>query len=332
MAEEPEDPREVPWHPRHAPQIVGHDAARQHFLGRFATGKPHHAWLFTGPMGIGKATLAYHLASEVLASGSTNPPSARRWLASRAHPDFAVLERSFNDSKPKRLRAEISVDDVRNFSSFFERTASAGEWKVGLVDCADELNTESANALLKLVEEPPAKSLLLLICHQPGRTLRTLRSRCLKVPLSPLSADGTTQILQHLPLDPAPSNEALDRACRLSNGSPGLALQLLGSTGAKAFDQFVAARSRNAQLNTAISNLFSSRAAAVQDFDIFMSLLLEWVASQAKQTGSLALANAHDLLAQKSRMVVGYNLDRRVAVLEALTMLGDALNAALKAA
>ena len=331
MAEEPEDPREVAWHPRLAQRLLGHGEARQRFLDRFSSGKPHHAWLFTGAMGIGKATLAYKLAAEVLA-GDGKGKAAQRWLASRSHPDFAVLERSFNDSKPKRLRAEISVDDVRGFGSFFERTASAGSWKVGLVDSVDELNTEAASALLKLVEEPPAKSLLLLVCHQPGRALRTLRSRCLKVTLHPLTEAETVDVVTRLPLEPGHPADDVTRACRLANGSPGLALQLLSSTGAKAFDKYVSAKVRNANLNTAVAGHFSNRAAAVQDYDVFMSLLLDWVARQAAQTGSIVLARAHETLSQKSRVVVAYNLDRRVAVLEALTALGEAFNAALKAA
>ena len=327
MAEEPEDPREVPWHPRFSSTVVGHGKAMQHFTEAFAAKRPHHAWLMTGPFGIGKATLAYKLASHALAAGS-NATQTERWVASRAHPDFAVLEKSFNDSKPKRLRAEISVDDVRHFSSFFERTASVGGWKVGLVDCVDDLNTESANALLKLVEEPPAKSLLLLVCHQPGKALRTLRSRCLRVPLQPLSETDTLSIVAKLPLDPKPSTEAQTRATRLSNGSPGLALQLLNSAGARAFDQYVNTARRNAGLSSAIASNFSSRAAAVADYDVFMDLLLDWLAGQAASRTSNALAEQHAQLTQKASITKAYNLDRRGAVLEALNLLEDALKAA----
>ena len=331
MAEELEDPREVPWHPRHAAAVRGHEKAIQHFKKAFTAARPHHAWLINGPMGIGKATLAYKLAAHVLASGS-NQILAVRWIASRAHPDLGLLERSFNDSKPKRLRTEISVDDVRAFSGFFERTASVGGWKVGLVDCVDDLNTESANALLKLVEEPPAKSLLLLVCHQPGKALRTLRSRCLRLPLDSLGEKETNDILSNLPFDPKPNAEAQTRAARLSRGSPGRALQLLNSTGAKAFDQFTATARRTISQHSAIAGLFSSRATAVADFEVFMDLLLDWLAGQASHHASRNLADLHGQLTQKASITTGYNLDRRVAVLEALTLVDEALNAALKAA
>jgi DNA polymerase III subunit delta' len=331
MAEEPEDPREVPWHPRFAAEVKGHSSCLKQFSEAFTAGRPHHAWLLTGPMGIGKATLAYKLAAHVLASGA-NEAQAKRWITSRAHPDFGLLERSFNDSKPKRLRSEISVEDVRRFSGFFERTASIGGWKVGLVDCVDDLNSESANALLKLVEEPPVKSLLLLICHNPGKALRTLRSRCLRLPLNALSEAETSTIVANLPLEPKPSAEAQARAARLSNGSPGLALQLLNSTGAKAFDQYVASTRRNAGLHSSIASQFSTRAAAVADFDVFMDLLLDWLAGQAAHHASRRLADLHSQLTLKASIAKGYNLDRRIAVLETLTLLEEALNAALKAA
>ncbi len=327
MAEDLEDPREVPWHPRYAESLKGHGAALQHFEAAFAAGRPHHAWLITGPMGIGKATLAYKLAMRALSHGGDSGQTTR-WVHARSHPDLGLLERSFNDSKPKRLRAEISVDDVRQFGGFFERTASTGGWKVGIVDCVDDLNAESANALLKLVEEPPVKSLLLLVCHQPGRALRTLRSRCLRLPLKPLAAAETRAILEALPVDKKPTTDAIDRATRLSGGSPGQALQLLNSTGAKAFDQFAANSGRNASTNTAIASLFSSRAAAVADFEIFMDLLLNWLAGEAAHRRSITLAELHAQLGRKAAITTAYNLDRRVAVLEALTMLEGALKAA----
>jgi DNA polymerase III subunit delta' len=331
MADEPEDPREVPWHPRLATVLTGHAEALQQFTEAFDSERPHHAWLITGASGIGKATFAYKCAAHVLAS-CANSSQVQRWLTSRSHPDFATLERTFNDSKPKRLRTEISVEDVRSFGSFFERTASVGGWKVGLVDCVDDLNTESASALLKLVEEPPAKALLLLVCHQPGKALRTLRSRCLRLPLTRLTDEQTSAVVQGLPLDPKPHPDALVRACRLSHGRPGLALQLLDNAGAKAFDQFVASRQRNASLYSNIASHFSSRAAAVADYEVFMDLLLNWLAEQAAHHTSPGLAELHATLTQKSGITSGYNLDRRVAVLEALALLDGALNAALKAA
>ena len=105
MAEETEDPREVAWHPRHAAELVGHSETANRFYRAFDDGKPHHAWLLTGPQGIGKATLAYRLAGHVL--GQKNQAQAARWIGARSHPDLFVLERKLGDTKPRKLKTEF---------------------------------------------------------------------------------------------------------------------------------------------------------------------------------------------------------------------------------
>ena len=327
MAEDFEDPREVVWHPRFASRVAGHDGAREDFMSAFASGRPHHAWLVTGPLGIGKATLAYDLAQHVLAQ-SGNPDQTRRWLNARAHPDMAVLERGPGDTKPRKLKAEISVDDARHFIDFFSHTSSGAGWRVGLVDAADDLNTESANALLKLVEEPPAKSLIFIVCHAPGKLLRTLRSRCRKMPLSALPLEDTVKVLSELPLAPAVAQDKLVQAAAISGGSPGFALQLLNSEGAKAFQTFLAARRLDAAGRQAVGQHFATRSAAVADFQIFMGLLLDWLAQRARDNQSLPLAQLHASLSQQQSVVSGYNVDRRVAVMDALQQVDLALKAA----
>lgn len=330
MADENEDPREVPWHPRHAFQILGHDSERQRFEDAVASGKPHHAWLITGPQGIGKATLAYKLAEHVLSL--TNPAQTSRWISARAHPDLFVLERTLNDSKPRRLRQEIVVDDARRMSEFFGRTSGSGGWRVAIVDSADELNTEAANALLKLIEEPPDKALILLVSHRPGRLLRTLRSRCRRLPVGSLDEATVHAVLRGLPLAQTPKPETLGVAARLAHGSPGRALDLLESGGAKAFDTFQKAKSLAASVKLAVASQFSQRQAAVQDFETFTDLLLDWLAREAAANpGSdrgLALARAHQQIAANRGIVAGYNLDRRTAALNALASIEDALKAA----
>jgi DNA polymerase III subunit delta' len=327
LAEENEDPREVPWHPRFAAQALGHDQAFQSFRSAFDSGKPHHAWLITGAEGIGKATLAYAMARHVL-SQSMKPEQVLRWVHARAHPDLVVLERTLNDSKPKKLRAEISVDDVRSFIDFFSRTSGSGGWRVGLVDSADDLNAESSNALLKLVEEPPTKSLILLVCHTPGRLIRTLRSRCRKLPLSPLDQTLTSEILQSLPLETAVPAERLEGLVTVSGGSPGLALQLMNSEGAKAFQAFSTVKRLDAATRNSIGSHFATRANAVQDYEVFMGLLMGWAAERSRSAASFPLAQLHADLGKQQAIVSGYNLDRRTAVMDALTHVDHALKGA----
>lgn len=329
MAEDIEDPREVPWHPRFAERVLGHEAEQERFTSAIASGRPHHAWLISGPRGIGKATLAYKLAEHVLSL--TNPAQTPRWIAARSHPDLFVLERGFTDSKPKRLRQEIVVDDARRMSEFFARTSGSGGWRMAIVDSADELNTEAANALLKLVEEPPDKALILLLSHRPGRLLRTLRSRCRRLTLSALREETVEEILRHLPLD-GKESDGLAAAARLSGGSPGRALELRDSLGAKAFDSFLKAKTLSAGTKLAVAGYFAQRQAAVQDFEIFADLLLDWLAREAAAepgTGrAAALAKAHQEISGARGVVAGYNLDRRTAALNALATLEDALKAA----
>ncbi len=327
MADEVEDPREVPWHPRFAGVVTGHEAAVAGFKASFASGRPHHAWLITGPMGIGKATFAYAMARHVLAQ-TMEARQVERWVHARAHPDMVVLERTFNDTKPRKLRAEIAVNDVRTFIDFFGRTSGGGGWRVGLVDAADDLNDESANALLKLVEEPPSKTLILLVCHAPGQLLRTLRSRCRRLPLSALSEQQAQDVLMNLPLQPAPDAARLQDAAAISRGRPGFALQIINSEGAKAFHSFKVAKRLDASLRASIGQHFASRAAAQQDFELFMGLLMEWLADRARQQSHSGLSALHSDLARQRAVVSGYNLDRRTAVMDALAQVDLALKAA----
>jgi DNA polymerase III subunit delta' len=324
MAEPNEDPREIPWHPRMAQAVVGHEAASAQFLKALNSGKPHHAWLIHGPKGIGKATLAYHLAGQVLAGA--NPAQARHWIQNRSHPDLFVLERQLNDSKPRRLKSEIAVDDARQLARFLSHTSSGG-WRVAIVDAADDLNAESGNAILKLVEEPPSNVVLFLVSHQPGTLLRTLKSRCLRLALHPIGEQATIHVIKGLPLDPSPQHEELVRAARQSGGSPGRALQLLTSQGAKAFARFAQIRQPKAADFISIASLFQGRGVGPDEFTIFNDLLLDWLANQASAATNARLATVHGQIAESARRTEAFNLDRRQAVLAELTLVNDALKA-----
>ena len=323
MAEGNEDPREVPWHPRYAKALVGQDVAAAQFRKALASGKPHHAWLVHGPKGIGKATFAYKMAAEALGD---NINQTRRWIESRAHPDLFVLERQLSDAKPRKLKAEIAVEDARSLSAFLARTAS-GNWRIAIIDAVDDLNTESANAILKMVEEPPTKVLMLLISHQPGKLLRTLKSRCVRVGLARLSETDCSHIIKTLPLDPKPDREDQFECVAKSNGSPGRALAILGSVGAKAFGLFSQMSKPKSSQLLAIANQFSGRGVVPEEFSIFTEMLQDWVAMVAKAKVSTHLAAAHVAICENTRITQGFNLDRKSAVLSQLTLVNDALNA-----
>ena len=230
------DAAEAP-HPREAQQLFGHSEAEQELLQAYRSGRMPHAWLIGGPEGIGKATLAYRMARFVLAhpdpdaeavkaaQSLTVPPdhSAARHIVAQAHSDLLVLERTVGDNG--KLRTEIAVADVRRTISFFGSTAGAGGWRVCIVDSVDELNRFGTNALLKILEEPPAKSLLLLVSHVPGQVLPTIRSRCRRLLLRPLHPDDVVRAATTA-LGRAGEDNELRHAAALADGSVARALAL----------------------------------------------------------------------------------------------------------
>jgi len=236
--------------PRANPELIGHEAAEAALLDMHAAGRLPHALLICGPRGIGKATLAYRLArflfvqaEETAASsrggglfGDSAPAAAApstlhvppehpafRRVAASGHADLMTVERGI-DIRRKRARAEIVVDDTRSIAGFLHLTSAENGWRIVVVDSADEMNRNAANALLKILEEPPKRALLLLVSHAPGRLLPTIRSRCRKLMLRALpDADVERLLARHRP-DLTPGDAAA--LARLAAGSIGDALAL----------------------------------------------------------------------------------------------------------
>ena len=221
--------------PRANPLLLGHEPAETTLLEAMRSGRMHHAWLITGPDGVGKATLAYRFARRLLAGMPTDHSLALdpqhpvfRRVAAGAHADLLTVERAY-DEKRKRTRTQIAVDDVRKISGFMSLTPAEGGWRVAIVDGAEELNQASANALLKILEEPPRRAILLLVCGAPGRLLATIRSRCRRLRLDPLGQDAMERLLAaYLPDRTA---DERGRLVTVAEGSPGRALLLAEQEG-----------------------------------------------------------------------------------------------------
>ncbi len=211
--------------PRATDSLLGQADAEGEFLHAFNTGRPAHAWLITGRRGIGKATLAFRLARTVLAGDApdAHDPGAAlfRRVAAGGHADLLVVERAVDEKSGKR-RAEITVDDVRGVREFLSKTPAEGGWRVVIIDSADQMNTNAANAVLKILEEPPSRAMLLLLAHNPGRLLPTIISRCRRLPAKPLDEEDLAELLARL--RPEMSLEDRQILVQISDGSIGRAL------------------------------------------------------------------------------------------------------------
>jgi DNA polymerase-3 subunit delta' len=238
-------------HPRETRTLIGHRAAEDSFLDAFNAGRLHHGWMITGPRGLGKATLAWKIARFLLttpegdggmfaapAPGSLDVapdhPVVHR-MDVLSEPRLFLLRRAWDDDK-KKLKSVITVDEVRKAKTYFTMSAADGGRRVAILDCVDEMNPQAANALLKLLEEPPANVTLILISHQPFKLLPTIRSRCRELRLMPLNAANMATALAATGEPP----ENPERLAELSGGSVGEAIRILNLDGLKLYDSIVA--------------------------------------------------------------------------------------------
>ncbi len=264
----PEDGEE-PLSPRNNPDLFGHEKAEAVLHGAWKSGHLHHAWLITGPEGIGKATLAHRFARFLLSQGAQDseggsgggtsggdlfaddpscaPPEESRGelytdpgsrifgrVVAGGHADLLTVARGI-DPKSKKLRGDIVVDDVRGIGGFLHMTAAEGGFRVVVIDAGDEMNRNAANALLKSLEEPPARTVLLVVSHIPGRLLPTIRSRCRELRLAPLGKADFAAVLTRL--DPGLDARERDELFRLSGGSPGKSLRLTEEGGLELYHE-----------------------------------------------------------------------------------------------
>lgn len=330
--------------PSENPVLVGHREAGDTLVAAYRAGKLHHALLFVGPQGIGKATLAFHLANHLLAHvdhagspdrlGAPDPTSALfRQIANGAHPSVLHLTRPLND-KTKSYKSAVTVDEIRKVNRFLSLTSHDGGYRVAIVDPADDMNVNAANALLKNLEEPPARTLFILIAHSLGRLLPTIRSRCQIVRLNPLSDDEVSSVLAGF--DTAlPGNET-ERAALVANagGSPRTAILLTQYGGleiADALDQLL----REPTITVADAHRLAE-AVAGRDRAVAFGLLndhameiMSVAASSAAYQGDIERAERFSRAWQDLRIAINeadtYNLDRKQHALNMIFRLHDTL-------
>ncbi len=330
MSEHDPDSKDIS--PAANPWLIGHVRAERRILEALQSGRMHHAWLISGPSGIGKATLAYRFARFMLAHPDAVPEDVDslhveedhpvfRMIAAGSHPDLVTCRR-MPDPRTGRLRAVIGVDEARAVSRFLTHTAAEGGWRIAVVDVADDMNAAAANAILKILEEPPARCLFLLVSHSPGGLLPTIRSRCIHLPLRPLSVAQVREALALVRGADGQEMAELEMAATLSGGSPGRALALAGSRAAELFTRFRdAASAPSGPLDRSVVLPVTEAFAGARNrdgFRLFVDLLLEWMHGNAVELARAGHAREARLwadLAGEARSLVergeALNLDRR---------------------
>lgn len=317
-------------------RLFGHAAAEEFLARSYRSGKGHHAILIEGPEGIGKATLAFRFANHVLrhpdpatAPGVIADPDPEhpisRQIASGASHNLLHLARPVDD-KTGRVKQAITVDEVRKAGHFFSQTSGTGNWRIVIIDPADDLNRNAANAILKILEEPPKRAMFLVLSHAPGKLLPTIRSRCLPLKLQELDPQSMDQALGQLGLSiPAEKREVV---LSLAKGSVARALKLVNYGGADildAFEQMLSASGpAQRKMMFKIADALSGKDSDVA-FGFFVEHLGDHLAETARRlafSGDLGAAEHYARLTstinEQLTVASAYNLDRKQTILDVL--------------
>lgn len=332
--------------PREMALLIGHADAERALLEAYQGTRIPHAWLIGGPPGIGKATLAYRLARFVLAHPDPKAPEVQqatslavdpehpvaRRIAAQAQGDLLVLERVINEQTGK-LYTVIRVDDVRRSVSFFGSTAGEGGWRIAIVDAVDDLQREGANALLKVLEEPPERTLLLLISHAPGRELPTIRSRCRRLLLRPLETTDVACAVQAATGRDAGDAEVV-QAAAAADGSVGRALRFLDGPALalrqRVLDLFAQLPNPDPRALHALGEALSG--SEPQTLAAFMDMVNAWLSARldADTRGVAHMAKAAqtwEKVNRAARDVESYNLERKPLVFSVFGLLAETARA-----
>jgi DNA polymerase-3 subunit delta' len=340
-AEDDQDADTAP-HPRATTDFFGHAAAEAALLAAYRSGRVPHAFLIAGPQGIGKATLAYRVARFVLAhpdpssrevqaasslAVAADDPVARR-ITARAQPDLLVLERTFNDKGV--LHKQIAVEDIRRTVAFFGSTAGEGGWRIAIVDAVDDLNRAGANALLKVLEEPPERALLLLVSHSAARVLPTLRSRCRILTLRPLADAEVAQTVAAV-TNADTNDPQVTAAAAAAEGSVARALSLMDEGALALREQALAMLDRLPSLDAKALHVLGEALAGTdpQPLAAFVDTVNLWLSQRlhggANDIGRLdRLADAWQRVNAAARDAETYNLERKPLIFNVFGLLAEA--------
>lgn len=323
-------------------KLFSHEKQMAQLAGVYASWKMHHAWLIGGPQGIGKATFAFHFARHALTfpnpSDAPNHCDPKDWspatigaVEQGAHPSVLHLTRSW-DTKLKRFKTKLTVDEVRRIQNFYGLTAMAGGWRITIVDCGDDMNTSAANALLKLLEEPPKKSLIFVLAHRPGSLLPTIRSRCQAIDLLPLAPNDVSAALENLGV----KSSKIETAATLAEGSVRKAILLSQGdvlTHYSNFEKLMTARPKGSGADWQLAHKIADAVGQhgkEQSYNLLHDLIMNWIGTQVRDLARTS--NAHTLAgyakvwekATKSAHEADtFNLDKKQVILTLFRYLFD---------
>jgi len=295
--------------PRSTNELIGHKAAERTFVEAFQGDRLHHAWLITGPKGIGKATLAWKFAKFLLTQpepedvgglfgddiSSDIDSAALNYDADSAdikrieaggHGGLLPVQRTENE-KTGKLRNDIVIGDIRRVNYFFSQTSAEGGWRIAIIDAADEMNRNAANALLKILEEPPEKSILFLIAHAPGKLLPTIKSRCRALKLKALPEESVQAVLAAR--YPELGTEELLALARLSDGAPGRAIELQEQGGIELYRQMGGLIAAMPRLNIPEVHKLAGQLGPVKSdgrYQLFIQIFQGWLERLIRQNAT----------------------------------------------
>jgi DNA polymerase-3 subunit delta' len=323
--------------PRETFTLVGHAQALTRVSRAIRGARPPQAWLISGPPGVGKATLAYRIARYLLAYGATDRgpedlsvPSndaAALQVKAGAHPGLIVLKRGINADTGKPMTV-LGVDEVRRLGGFFGLSSGAGGWRVAIIDTADDMNDNAANALLKILEEPPSRSILLVLANSPARLLPTIRSRCQRLDLKPLAdADVDAELMKRLPELSTTERGAL---VKLAGGSIGAALKLASDNGVAIATEAERVIDQADRPDFAAALALAEKIARMDDgLDSFGQYLVQALSDRIRARAGSSGENLHrwvelwEQLGSSFRRTDGLHLEPRQTILSASRALSE---------
>lgn len=332
-------------HPAQNSKVTGHGKTSSILLEQYASGRMHHAWLLTGPRGIGKTTLAIQMAKHVLRfpepenaprefqEAQENDPVSGK-IAARSHPNLLHLARPW-DAKTKKFRTRLTVDEIRLTVPFFGSSRGESGWRIAIVDPADDMNAAAANALLKILEEPPEQTLFFIICHSPGKLLPTIRSRCQHLAMEPLDDDEVRHVISGFGVTEGMTEKDERLLIELAGGSVRKAIILARGEGLELYRKFqescstlnnpdwvkiqaladsVALRGREDKYRLLLqfaNNYIETRATGRADEQMPIDVLARWAEVWEKSQNWASLAES-------------YNLDKKQVIINLFLEMGEA--------